>query len=328
MSQLSRLLLQVAEAILPIVAKVFRLSMDDARQKADYRALIDDRPGLTTDESDNWIADAITKGDPCLVARLGGTECRLILRHHMRHQRNWLDKTYAVAKHHELPFWLPWQDRQIRNLSGFYPVTRPSVKRFIEESFDDMADIDLLGSWVEGENHLIHALQPSTLTTLGNLSPIGNPRTWTRALKGKRVLVIHPFAKTIEDQYQKRTLLFEDPNFLPEFALVTIPAVQSLRYAPPEFETWFDALDSMTDKALAQEFDIAIIGAGAYGLPLGARIKRHGKVAIVLGGVLQLLFGIKGARWDSSGLYNDHWVRPRSDETPQSFRKVEGGAYW
>ena len=48
-------------------------------------------------------------------------------------------------------------------------------------------------------------------------------------LRGKKVLVIHPFAETIQHQYeQKRTLLFKNPDVLPEFQLETIKAVQSL----------------------------------------------------------------------------------------------------
>ena len=45
-------------------------------------------------------------------------------------------------------------------------------------------------------------------------------------------------------------------------------------------------------------FDVAIIGCGAYGMPLAAMLKQAGKQAIHLGGATQLLFGIKGKRWE------------------------------
>ena len=41
------------------------------------------------------------------------------------------------------------------------------------------------------------------------------------------------------------------------------------------------------------EFDVAIIGCGAYGLPLAVEAKRMGKQAIHMGGATQVLFGIK-----------------------------------
>lgn len=38
--------------------------------------------------------------------------------------------------------------------------------------------------------------------------------------------------------------------------------------------------------------------------------------AVHIGGALQLLFGIKGRRWDRefSSIYNDAWVRPEENE--------------
>ena len=67
---------------------------------------------------------------------------------------------------------------------------------------------------------------------------------WTAALKGKKVLVIHPFAELIERQYAKRTELYsQNQSILPEFELVTLPAVQTIAGTKDErFHSWFDAL--------------------------------------------------------------------------------------
>lgn len=57
-----------------------------------------------------------------------------------------------------------------------------------------------------------------------------------------------------------------------------------------------------------------------------------GKKAIHLGGPLQLLFGIKGGRWDNGDIgkvfYNEYWTRPLLEETPEKFKNIEGGCYW
>jgi hypothetical protein len=80
------------------------------------------------------------------------------------------------------------------------------------------------------------------------------------------------------------------------------------------------------------DFDIAIIGAGAYGLPLAFHVKSLGKKAIHMGGATQILFGIKGKRWDHheviSKLYNEHWVRPLPSERPEHYYDIEKGCYW
>jgi len=93
-------------------------------------------------------------------------------------------------------------------------------------------------------------------------------------------------------------------------------------------------LESMKQKIENIDFDICIIGCGAYGFPLAAHVKRMGKKAFHLAGVTQLLFGIKGRRWEESevwpymNLFNENWVRPSDNEKPNNAQKVEGGCYW
>ncbi len=113
------------------------------------------------------------------------------------------------------------------------------------------------------------------------------------------MLVIHPFENTIRKQYEKKDLLFENPDVLPDFKLLTLKAVQSIGNKSNGFGDWFEALDFMYDEALKRDFDVAILGCGAYGLPLAARLKQAGKQVIHLGGSVQILFGIKRNRWDT-----------------------------
>lgn len=131
-------------------------------------------------------------------------------------------------------------------------------------------------------------------------------------------------------RYNKnRTKLFPSPYILPEFkSLQIITAVQTIAGDTAGFNSWFDALKYMEDEVLKKDFDIALIGCGAYGFPLAAFIKSIGKKAIHIGGPLQLFFGIKGKRWDNSGLYNEFWISPSNNERPTGLNKVEGGCYW
>ena len=126
--------------------------------------------------------------------------------------------------------------------------------------------------------------------------------------------------------------MFQNPDILPAFDLTVLRAVQTIAGETDDrFSDWEDALEYMYGEAMKIDFDVAIIGCGAYGMPLGARLKDSGKIAIHLGGATQLLFGIKGARWDNhplSRLYNDNWVRPLETETPKAAKKVENACYW
>ena len=132
--------------------------------------------------------------------------------------------------------------------------------------------------------------------------------------------------------------LFLNPMVLPEFGeLTVIKAVQSLGGGNTEFSNWFEALNSMKAQMDSIDYDVCLIGCGAYGFPLAAHAKRTGHQAIHLGGVLQLLFGIKGKRWEDPNynnrynyttLFNDSWVKPGEDLKPSNYRAVEGGCYW
>lgn len=127
--------------------------------------------------------------------------------------------------------------------------------------------------------------------------------------------------------------MYENQKVIPIFELKTIKAVQTIAGEKSEFETWFDALDNMKKQIDNIDFDIAIIGCGAYGFPLASYVKDIGKQAIHLGGVTQLLFGIKGKRWEDWEHYQElradngkNWIRAK--EIPTDYKKVEGGCYW
>jgi hypothetical protein len=98
------------------------------------------------------------------------------------------------------------------------------------------------------------------------------------------------------------------------------------------YKDWFEALDYMKNDISKIDFDIAILGCGAYGLPLASFIKEIGKKAVHLGGSTQMLFGVTGRRWeteyDMSHIINEHWVRPSGEEVIKDFKKIENGCYW
>ena len=110
-------------------------------------------------------------------------------------------------------------------------------------------------------------------------------------------------------------------------------AVQSIGGNGAEgFESWLEAYNYMLNDIAKIDFEIAILGCGAYGLPLAAAIKKMGRQAIHMGGATQLLFGINGKRWDKdpqvSELRNEYWINPSIQEKPPKADGVENGCYW
>lgn len=229
---------------------------------------------------------------------------------------------------------------QLNLWSGFFPADVKYGDDFNRCIIEASKNVDILAIWAQRfEEYYIKKYMKNNLmlTYLYNIEPWKCPHNpWTRALKGKKVLVIHPFESTIIRQYQKRDKLFPGTEILPDFDLKTLKAVQTVAGVEDKrFDTWYEALDFMYEEAVKIDFDIAILGCGAYGLPLASKLKDAGKHAIHLGGATQILFGIKGKRWDEDedkayvrAFYNDAWVYPDESERPQNANVVEGGCYW
>ena len=51
-----------------------------------------------------------------------------------------------------------------------------------------------------------------------------------------------------------------------------------------------------------------------------------------MGGATQVLFGVKGNRWDGipefQKYFNEYWVRPSKEETPEKANLAEDACYW
>jgi hypothetical protein len=219
--------------------------------------------------------------------------------------------------------------------AGFFTPTDEMLTRFCCELLALFADADVFGTFgvVRGEQTICERyLSPDAVICHGGAgAPVDEENPWTEALRGKKVLVVSPFAGTIEKQYRKRELLFSNPKTLPEFRLSTIAAVQSQAYEPCGFSDWFAALDHMKGQIDRADFDIALISAGAYAMHLAHHCKTIGKKGFQMAGTGQLLFGIKGRRWVEHGepdYMNGHWVFPAADERPAKAELVEDGCYW
>lgn len=286
------------------------------------------------DRASQYIYEALTGGDPCMIARFGSTELNCLCNYVAIKRCNYVGYIQGISR----PLW--WEPRIIddmQQLSGFFPAKQDKIERFCDLILQDIPEVDILGSWLPEEYLFKDELKNAKKIRFCFLDPFWAAYPWTKALEGKNVLVVHPFTETIGRQYQKRELLFKKNNLLPEFRLKTIKAVQSIASTKTSFADWFEALHFMKSEIEKVDYDICLIGCGAYGFPLAAHVKRMGKKAFHLGGSLQLLFGITGNRWadknyskflDYSQLINEHWVKPSDEERPAGAIKVEGACYW
>lgn len=288
---------------------------------------------LSSDEVNNSIYDLLSGDKPCMIARLGNTEINTLIKYDNFIRMNKLEKIYQWTKTSKYPFSPKCVLNNIHPESGFYPVNKASLLLFKNEMINSMQNVDILGSWVKGENRFQENLTQALICDLKFLEPYYHNNPWSRVLEGKNVLIIHPFVDTIKKQYRdKRDKLFLNEKTLPEFNAMFIKSTFTTPSQNSIYQDWFHALDDLYNNALSFDFDIAIIGCGAYGFPLASKLKSRGKKCIHLGGSTQLLFGIKGHRWEHDlffkSMFNKFWVYPSVDEKPIDFKKMDNGCYW
>jgi hypothetical protein len=272
-------------------------------------------------EGNRCLANALSSDRAFAAGRIGGVELNALERN-LRKQGQ--SGRYSERLRHDMS-----------NNAGFFPADDDSLDRFARVYSEAISVLDAVGVWFNHyEESVIKGFCPTaSLIPLRALEPYYHSDPWSSVLRQRRVLVVHPFSKSIEASYStSRPLLFSDPGVLPEFQLLTLKAVQSHAGGRHGFATWFDALSWMKDRISSIDFDIALIGAGAYGLPIAAHVKSLGKRAVHMGGAVQVMFGIIGRRWETHAvigrMINEHWRRPLPDEVPPGAMSVEGGCYW
>lgn len=296
------------------ISKRIQKKIDDYPRKRLNRMYV-----YTERQVSNIIISRILDDKPFLLGRFGNVELevvRIVLEEKLTDEQ--------LLQHNSV--------KLLSTFGGFYPVTIEALKLFASMYHTLMPEIDVLGSWCIDELYFKKELALSKKIMLSQIEPYLLSNPWSFALKGKKVLVVNPLVDTIKTQYLHRELLFKDPRVLPEFELSLFKPVYELNNDNHEYKSWFEAFEKMRNEILQIDFDIAILGCGAFGLPLASAIKKAGKKAVVMGGATQVLFGIRGKRWDDipvfETLFNDYWVYPSETETPSGYKKLENGCYW
>lgn len=272
------------------------------------------------------IRDIVSRGIPFSCGRIGATEC--VIAHEYCQIRLGIRDTFSENA-------VKW----LCTTSGFFTEQgkeEEDVVCYAKMTIDAMRDMDM---------HLIWRRQGEAFL-LRNYAKLGaefvekniihfpwrsSGRTWMDGLEGKKVLVVSPFSESVKTQYEKRRKIFKNENNLPEFDLITYQSLQTQMGSNRGFTNWFEAYRYMQEEILQIEFDVALLGCGAYGYPLTAAIGREGKQAIEMCSSIQMLFGIKGKRWEERDYitkwWNDEWIYPL-ETPPEYYKQIEGGAYW
>ena len=128
--------------------------------------------------------------------------------------------------------------------------------------------------------------------------------------KNKKILIISPFSKSIKYQYQYKDFLINNYKY-PEFELLTYDTPITYNNENDNLDliktnNWIEQCVLMENEIKNIDFDIALLSCASYANYLGNSIScKFNKKAIYIGGVLNILFNIKGERFANSKFYND-----------------------
>ena len=290
------------------------------------------------------IKQALDNNKPIVIGKIGTNELLLIYCYHLISQ----------GRIQEFP---PNVLKEIEYGAGLYPTDKATIETFIKVYLESLRSIDVFASWNDRFIDFEHALYSSYISPRGGIVEFTalesfystREHWWQTLFAGRCILVISPFVDSIQKQLapSKRPQVWRGrwSGFWPDnitFKFIRFEHPWSLLSKEQQSNsnlaesTWF--LDKL--KRFEKEidtignFDIALIGAGCYSLPLCGYIKNtKRRIAFHLGGGLQMMFGVYGGRWNtSSGILkdyvNDAWIRPSGNEIPARYKMQEGGAYF
>ena len=285
--------------------------------------------------ADSAIYNLILRNEPALVGRLGGTEARFLGEFKKISELPFLNN--FAFKHK--PNWLK-RSKEINTNAGFYFQNRQEIEDFYNLYINALYDTDVLGAWGTAFSYI----ESQFVEYISEFIPVGmtapwvqsyldhsNLVPWSKALEGKKVLVISPFTDSIDKQFLNISNVFPNYNYH-NFQLLTLKSPMTISMKYPVIKNWFELLDDLKNNMARTDFDVALVSAGSYSYPLAHYAKSIGKIGIHAGGGLQIFFGIMGKRWEKSeyliNLVNRNWTRPTEEETPKSYNLVENGCYW
>jgi hypothetical protein len=315
--------LKIAKAQVPFLNRV-RL-MKAAPRVAYYGG----REIMPMANGNSLLYERVAGGEPLAAGKIGDTELEVLVKYE-RCNRDPERFFRSISEGHEL-------DLLYLNC-GVFPKRQDVLVAWAASYLQALATVDLLGVWHNsGEQEIVaEYASKAILTDIKSLEPYYHAAPWSRALAGKRVTVVTPFAESIARQharYRGKDLFPNDPSVLPDFELTVVRAPFSAGVQPPVHADWHAALDDLERSIADTSFDVCLIGAGAWSLPLCSFVRESlDRPAIHLGGALQILFGVRGKRWERhptiKRLFNENWIRPLASERPKSHWRNDGGAYW
>jgi len=230
--------------------------------------------------------------------------------------------------------------QELENNAGIHITSRESLQAYVTQLLTAYDHCTHIAEWektgavyaITGRGQELIAKRTPHIPKIParQLEPYYEHPSWMPVMKGKRILVVHPF--DLESRVPHLSNIFPNRSWLEDctFTFVKPPLTLAGNHGGKD---WQIHLSEFLPKLEGKEFDVALVAAGGYGMLIADHIYTHlHKSVMYIGGALQLFFGVIGKRWfdnpDIVKLVNDSWIRPALSEQPPNYKKVEKGCYW
>jgi hypothetical protein len=169
-------------------------------------------------------------------------------------------------------------------------------------------------------------------------SPSIEDNCYLPAFRGRKLLFVCSFAGLLQERATRE--IFEGVWAKTGKRWFYPASVEALEfpfgYTATTHERYASSLDLFEEIAGEmgrRDFDVALIAAAGLGIPLASYAKQLGKIAIHLGGHMQVLFGVLGKRWRGrrdwqERYFNEWWIEMPDRYRPPETDIADGGAYW
>ena len=295
---------------------------------------------LAAETANAFSKELLPSDKGVFIGRLGGTDFEAVAQRYSP-IKHWVRAPYAVlGKALHLKDRAPYSSpiarqhlERVRNLNGYFDIKNDPDQYFLyiqamNQAYHDTnsftyATKNVLDAVDRHEakhpfcdylNAVSQGKKMFTYSFIEWVEPfVQSMHAWA---KGRKVLVVSPFSKSVAHQWERRDKLLTRVTF-PEFNLatyqtpITYSTLENFRERPLAARTdnWNSEVSLIIEEILAMDFDIALMSCASYSMPIGAAIARSNRHAVYLGGTLNPMFNILGARYQTvmeSGMVNPH----------------------
>lgn len=282
---------------------------------------------MNKDKKDNlYIKGIIESNTPFFIGRIAGCELKVAYFYQKGDILDIIDEL-----------------KELENNAGIYTKNSDSLAEYTSRLIQSYDHCTAIAEWPtlgkvfahtgSGQEFILNRTPQIAKIDARALEPYYFKNNWMPSLKGKKILIVHPFSKTFSKQVPNLKKVFPEMSWFEDCDLQFIQPPLTLA-GNHDNRDWQEHLQPFLESIRGlKEFDISLVAAGGYGMLISDFIFiQLGKSVMYVGGALQLFFGVIGKRWFENKeilkMVNDDWIRPLSDDKPSNFTRVEKGCYW